>query len=103
MIHENPSDARILFYLSVVGAGVPTNIAHYLDYNVDWIARRCRYLADTGDIRPIGPHQSEYCLTDQGAEYLSSDEAQGHIDEATRASVTSVVDYRVERNHSAPS
>ena len=73
-------DDRILEYIKENESGTPKEMFDEADirYTQEYIAERCRKLADYGLVKNIG--HAAYILTDLGEQYLSGDLDTGELD-----------------------
>lgn len=74
-------DDRVLEYLSEHEAGSPQKIKKEarIRYTPQYIAERCRTLADYGLVKSLG--NAVYAITEDGKQYLAGELDTGELDE----------------------
>ena len=73
-------DDRVLEYIREHGHGSPTEMKKEgpIRYSRQYIAKRCRELADHGLLKPVG--NGVYVITERGEQYLDG-EIDTHVDQ----------------------
>lgn len=88
------ADERILEYLAENEAGTPSEILREggLTYSSQWIAKRCRVLADKGFVQRISAAPT-YRITERGESYLEGEfDARGLDDQDASGNPSAAAD-----------
>lgn len=89
-----PADMLILYYLYSAGQGTPTNIAHTIDRNPDYVATRVRKLIDTTLCERVQSQSGPVTLLPAGVAFVER-HAETTIPVRQRAEIERELGYSV--------